>query len=165
MRLDVVLVSTVLLTVAFLFLVPPMLINARTGRDAAVLATMDYRTAAYARLLGQFGAAYLAVILVAMIVLWTGYITKLRWAWFVVFVIVWGVVFPTLVQPSLVYFRDFSLIDWISWQNLTSWEYGPIAWVSIFILMLIALLLPIRSFFWRTGRSRSTASDSSATGA
>lgn len=68
-------------------------------------------------------------------------------------VIVWGVVFPTFVRPSLVSLRDFDLIAWISWRNLTSWEYGPIAYVSIFMLMLIALVLPVRSFWGKQGDS------------
>ena len=45
----------------------------------------------------------LAILLIGLIVTWTGFISKVRWAWFVMFVIVWGWALPNLVYPDVVY--------------------------------------------------------------
>lgn len=158
-RRDAFFVSSVLFTIAFLLLVPPTWQNAQAGhpfwhfgrdaqRDKVVLVSMGSELANYAVLLGQFGVANLALIVVVLIVIWKGYVKKLRWTWFVMFVIVWAWYFPLLVLPSLEYLRGFNLIKWLSsWVDLSSWSYNAPVWVSIFLLMLVALILPVGSFF------------------
>ena len=91
----------------------------------------------YAVLLGQSGVADLALILVALIVIWKGYVKKLRWTWFVMLIIVCGWAFPALVLANRVHFGGF---------NLSSWAHLPV-WSLIFLVMLVALVLPVRSFF------------------
>ena len=158
MRHDKVFASCVLFTIAFLLLVPRAWNNAQAGHDKAALASMGSGLASYAVLLGQFGITDLAVIAVAIIVIWNGYARKLQWTWFVMFVIVWGWAFPFLVLPSFSYARGFDVYMWVlSWKNLSSWSYeGPIyyspLYFSIFLLMLVALILPVRSFLRRTPR-------------
>jgi hypothetical protein len=113
---------------------------------------MDSELASYAVLLGECGLADLAVILAVLIVIWKGYVKQLRWTWFVMFIIVWGWYFPPLVLPSLRYLRGFNLITWLSsLAHLSSWSYNPPVWVLIFLLMLVALILPVRSFFRKPG--------------
>jgi hypothetical protein len=92
-----------------------------------------------ALLLGQCGFAGLAVILVALIVIWNGCARKLQWTWFVMLVIVWGWSFPLFIYQALSYARGFDVIRWLS-SSLWAW---------IFVVMLLALILPVRSFFRR----------------
>ncbi len=137
-----------LFTIAFLLLVPPNWENAQAGYDKGALASMAPGLADYAVLLGQCGFASLALILVVLILVWKGYVKRLRWTWFVMFIIVCGWYFPLFVLPSLRYLQGFNLIRWLSsLAHLGSWSYNPPAWVVIFLLMLVALILPIRSFF------------------
>ena len=88
-RHDAIFVSSVLFTIAFLCLIPPMWSNAQVGRDKAALAEMDAGWLLYVRLLGVFGVTSLAVIFVVLIVIWMGYVKRVRWTWFVMFIIVW----------------------------------------------------------------------------
>jgi hypothetical protein len=73
---------------------------------------------------------------------------RFRWAWFVMFVIVWLDAFPILVFPVLRHRWSLSFTEWICSALFQSGI--PRVWamsVIIFILMLIALFLPIKSFF------------------
>ena len=95
-----------------------------------------------------WGVASLAVILIGLIVVWTGYIKRVRWTWAVMFVVVWVWAFPLLVMPLLGHRRSLSLPEWI----YTAIYYPGSARayaesVLLFLLMVIALLLPMRSFF------------------
>jgi hypothetical protein len=138
----------VLFTIAFVLLVPPSWNNAQAGNDKAALASMAPGLADYAILLGQCGVASLGVILVMLIVIWKGYCKKLKWTWFVMFVIVWAWYFPLFVLPSLRYLEGFNLIKWLfSLAHVSSWSYNPPTWISIFLLMSVALILPFKSFF------------------
>ena len=147
-RRDAVFVSGVLFTIAFLLLVPPSWDNAHAGHDQAALARMGPGFADYAVLLGQSGVADLALILVVLVVIWKGYVKKLRWTWFVMLIIVWGWAFPPLVLPIRAYFRGFNLLDLLDLERWMSWARGPI---GSFVLMLAALILPVRSFFRKPG--------------
>jgi hypothetical protein len=160
-RHDAVFASSVLFTIAFLLLVTPSLENAQSGHDKAALASMGSELASYAVLLGQCGVASLAVILVVLIVIWKGYVKKHQWTWFVMLVIVWMWYFPLFVLPSLRYLEGFNLSKWFSsLAHLTSWSYNPPVWILIFLLMLVALTLPVRSFFFK--QSDGTVSKNSA---
>jgi hypothetical protein len=53
------------------------------------------------RALSNFGVASLVIILIGLIVTWLGYIQRIRWTWFVMFVIAWFWAFPLLVLPLL----------------------------------------------------------------
>lgn len=157
-RHDGVFVSSVLFTFAFLLLVPTSWENALAGHNPAALESMGSELASYAVLLGQCGVAGLAVILLTLIIIWKGYIKKLQWTWFVMFIIVWGWYFPLFVLPSLKYLEGFNVIQWFSSLGYrSSWSFTPPFWVSIFLIMLTALILPAQSFFSKQGDKEAAA--------
>lgn len=90
----------------------------------------------------------LANTFVGLLVTWTGFIRRIRWAWFVMFIIVWVGAFPVLVLPLL---QHKIAITFIEWMYSAIGQSGiPRVWaesVLIFTMMVIALILPIRSFF------------------
>jgi hypothetical protein len=90
-----------------------------------------------ALLLGQCGLAGLATILVALIVIWNGYVRKVRWAWFVMLIIVCGWYFPLFIYQTLSYARGPDVFTWLSSSR----------WAWIFLVMLTALILPAGFFF------------------
>jgi hypothetical protein len=139
----------VLFTITFLWLVPTSWANAQAGiplwhfgraahEDRALLDSMGPGFADSALLLGQCGLAGLAVILVALIVVWKGYVKKLQWTWFVMLIVVWGWYFPLFIYQTLSYARGFDKVRWLSSSS----------WGWIFFAMMVALILPVRSFFW-----------------
>ena len=65
-----------------------------------------------ASFLAPVGFASLAIILIGLIVAWTGYLNKIRWAWLVMFVIVWMWAFPTMILPILQMRKGISLTEW-----------------------------------------------------
>lgn len=146
-----VFISSVLFTITFLLLVPNVWHDAQSGvppwhfgqaalEDRALLDSMRPGSVDAALLLGQCGLAGLAVIVVALIVIWNGYVKKFQWTWFVMLIIVGGWYFPHFMQQTLSYARGFDILRWLS-SSLWAWN---------FYLMIIALILPIRSFFYKT---------------
>jgi hypothetical protein len=101
-RPDSVFVSSILHTIALLFFVRPALWYYGAPSDRAVVAQLDagFQAASYAD--HRFGVACLAVILIGLIVVWTGYAKRSRPAWFVMFVIVWFWVFPVFIRPTVI---------------------------------------------------------------
>ena len=116
------------------------------------------------------GFAYLGIAAIGLIVLWTGYRKKERWAWFVMLVILLFFSFPSSALPVLLeihrfgwsilldLFRAFPGGEWLHcWiLSLRPNYLGGIACVPVlilggllnFLVMLVALLLPIKAFFW-----------------
>jgi hypothetical protein len=132
-RRDVVFVSSLLFTVAFICLVPACLRAARVTDDV---------------LFQSAGFASLANILVGLLVTWMGFVKGIRWTWFVMFIVVLVGAFPILVLPP---FQHTIAITMAEWAKDALHEPGPPrAWtenVLIFALMVIALILPMKSFF------------------
>jgi len=50
-----------------------------------------------ARLTGERGILSLTIILTGLIVIWAGYVKRIRWTWFVMFTIVFGWAFTELM--------------------------------------------------------------------
>jgi hypothetical protein len=153
-RRDTVFISTVLFTIALLGLVPPFFRIAFAGHDEAAFQRLDTGFRLYSRLMGSFSIASLAVVLIGLIVTWAGYIKKVRWTWFVMFVIVWGWAFPVLVFPDVVYpvYRGVIVITSFSGMIRAALHEpglvrGFVQLSVIFVLMVIALVLPMKSFF------------------
>jgi hypothetical protein len=147
-RIDSVFISSVLFTVALVCLIPTFWANVITDHDKIWLAKLDDGYRAAARTTSDLSLACLAVILIGLIVVWTGYIKRVRWTWAVMFIVVWVWAFPLLVLPLLGHKRSLSIPEWI--YTAVSYPGTARAWaemVLIFLLMVIALLLPIRSFF------------------
>jgi len=148
-RSDSVSVSCVLHTIALLSLVRPALWNYYSGSNREVLARLDAGFQAEAQTAHYFGITCLAIILIGLIVIWTGYLNRSRSAWLVMCAItaVWA--FPVLVLPLLQGRMVLTLSEWLF--NAISQAGLPrtaAESVLIFSLMVIALLLPIRSFFY-----------------
>ncbi|MGA9805045.1 MAG: hypothetical protein WBQ46_17495 [Terriglobales bacterium] len=103
--------------------------------------------------LAPVGFASLAIILIGLIVAWTGYLNKIRWAWLVMFVIVWMWAFPTMILPILQMRKGISLTEWFHTAIREPSPYRDLAVIVLmFSLMVIALVLPIKGFFGRTAQ-------------
>lgn len=99
----------------------------------------------------EVGELILALIIIGLIVTWTGYFKKVRWTWFVMFVVVSGLtiplgVFPWLMHPKIFLDLPGTLVD--AWRG-QSFAWAFLEPISIFLLMVIALFLPVKSFFFR----------------
>jgi hypothetical protein len=137
-RLDVLFVSSVLLTIALVALVPAAWENALAGRYTAD------------RIAGQeahdLGIAGLAIISISLIVIWTGYIKGLRSAWFIMSIVVWAWAFPGMGLWKLNYSNPL--------QGLSEAVKGPglaraaIEMAAIEALMMIGLFVPAKAFFF-----------------
>lgn len=145
-RRDSVFISSVLFTVALICLVPWFLRAALTGHDVA-LQTLDPSFRAEAQRTGDLAVASLAIISIGFIVTWAGYINRVRWTWFIMFIIVWVWAFPLLALPLLQHPHSLA---WSEWIYSAIYQPGlPRVWaesVLIFALMVIALFLPLKLF-------------------
>ncbi len=153
---DTAFISAVLFTIALLWPVPYLFESALAGYDRVGLQRLEGGWLLYARAWGDLAIASLGVILIGLIVLWTGYIKKVRWTWFVMFVIVWGWAFPTFAFRDFVYplYNGALKIESLSGFFLVAFgEPGGIRSIVhemiTFALMVIALVLPVKAFFWR----------------
>jgi hypothetical protein len=149
-RPNIFLASSLLLTPAFLWLLPYMINSARyTGTDNMT------RTA---------GLASLTVIIVGLIVIWTWLVRGSRVAGGIMAVIVWVWAFPVmiLISPmSVKHIITHPLSDW-SYLVLEAWHGVHFAQVFLgntvfFLLMLVGLILPVKALL------RSTRSEPSKT--
>ncbi len=90
--------------------------------------------------------------MIGLVVLWTAYQKKERWAWFVMLVILLSFVFPLNVLKLLLDMQTPSFA-WSYWFRGIREGYSPSIWVAVgvldFLVMSVALLLPIKAFFWR----------------
>jgi biopolymer transport protein ExbD len=121
--------------------------------------------------LAPLGFAYLGIVAIGLIVLWTAYRKRERWAWFVMLIALLFFYFPSRVLPVLLQIRRFG---WpILLELLGGFRAGGYCWiVSLrpnylggiqcafvpilsgllsFLVMLVALLLPVKAFFWNPG--------------
>jgi hypothetical protein len=104
-------------------------------------------------LLMPLGFCSLGLEIIGLIVLWTGYRRMQRWAWFVMLVILLFFVFPLNVLKLLLDMQAPSF-DWSAWFQGIRGGYMPSIWMAVgvldFVVMLVALLLPIKAFFFRS---------------
>jgi hypothetical protein len=147
-RADSVFISSVLFTIALLRLIRPALWYAFSGSDKTALAKLDVGFQMEAQTAHYLGVACVAIILIGLIVVWTGYVKRARSAWLVMFVIAWAWAFPIFVRPLFPLTMSLTLPEWIF---NAIYEPGPpriwAGFVLTFSLMAIALVLPIKSFF------------------
>jgi hypothetical protein len=144
-RRDAAFASRVIFTAALLVLIPHSLRLASTwGQQYLPVIPDFYWTGNY---LAPMGFAFLAIYLVGLIVIWSGYVQRERWAWFTMFVIVWVYAFPVFKLPVLRRL-PISLSAWF-WDAVK--DIGPSRFYGrgtlAFLLMVVALLLPVNSFF------------------
>jgi hypothetical protein len=152
-RVNSAVLSSALFTVALLCLIPAFWANVLTSRDQVWLAKLegDYRLAT--ERVSDLSVVCLAVILIALIVVWSGYVKRVRWTWAVMFVVVWVWAFPLLALPPFkALFTGRMALTFPEWILSAIYESGFLRAeaerVLIFLLMVIALLLPVRSFFF-----------------
>jgi len=107
--------------------------------------------------IGQiFGFASLTVIIVALIVIWTGLAAGNRVAWVIMAVIVWFWAFP--ITMGLVVSHPRVFFDWrewvaAAWRNDSSFPRVLLVNTIMFFLMLVGLILPVRALF-RIGKPK-----------
>jgi hypothetical protein len=129
-------------------MVPICWSSAMAGRDRKALETLDVGYRAAAQTMGSLGVASMAVVLIGLIVTWTGYVKSVRSSWFVMFIVVWLWAFPLILLPFLPDIKGIPLAELISRAlREPGTSRTSVHSVLIFTLMLIALILPIRSFF------------------
>jgi MFS family permease len=154
-RRDAVFISSVLFTIALAALVPHSLRFASTWPERFV----QQRERLWVQnFMMSVGFASLAFVLAGLIVVWMGYARKVRWTWFIMFVIVWIYAFPVYMLPFLLDVRAAQSVDWSGWLwdaikgpgLARDWAKGPLD----FLLMVVALFLPTRSFFGKPPPTR-----------
>ena len=149
-RLDSVLVSSILHTIALLFFVRPSLWYYGASGERAAMAGLgaDIQGELYAD--HYFGVACLAIILIGLIVVWTGYARRSRPAWFVMFVIVWFWVFPVFIRPSPLVRGYFTLtFPEFFYEAISGPGYATqvVRTILMFFIMVVGLALPMGRFF------------------
>ncbi|HWO28644.1 MAG TPA: hypothetical protein VNO32_07575 [Candidatus Acidoferrum sp.] len=150
-RSDSVFISSLLHTVALLYLIRPSLWDSPLWTyftPHILLAPMDnvvFRGEAQS-------VASLAIIIVGLIVVWTGYAKGSRPAWFVMFVIVWFWAFPRFILsivPLLIRERSsLTFPELLSNAILGPGLHRDIVELHLaFLVMVIGLALPMRRVF------------------
>ena len=174
-RHDALAASGVLITVALLALTPAMFENACTThqitfRDISVYPEVgvEQDQVAIPNYYAPIGITSLAIIAIGLIVTWAGYIKGVRWTWFVMFVIVWLWAFAVFILPLVYPWRStvsiaqtFAPSKCIRLLESAMHESGMardfVEVLLIFLLMVLALVLPIKTFI--LGRAGGHASN------
>jgi len=157
-RRDALALSSILFTVALLMLVPTAfeLANVTHQRRFRDIATGAEASAvgdqiAIPNFYAPLGFASLTIIAIGLVVTWTGYIKGSRWTYSLMFVIVWLWAFPVLMLPLLrEVIPSWRTLEWtrlikeaITMNGVARGYLEP--FVS-FLLMVLALVLPLRTF-------------------
>ena len=98
------------------------------------------------------GELTLALVFIGLIVTWTGYLNRVRWTWFVMFILVSGLAFPLGILPLVTRGKVMLHLPELladAWKGEVFAARGILEEISIFSLMVIALFLPVKSFFSR----------------
>jgi hypothetical protein len=147
-RADSALLSSVAFTIALLFLIPAFWANLSIAPNRSSSVVIEAGYAAAARSASDLSVASLAIILIGLMVTWTVYVKRARWAWAVMFVVVWAWAFPLLVMPLFQGKLALTLPEWL--YDALSEAGSPRMWaesIFTFTLMVFALVLPMRSLF------------------
>ncbi len=96
-RRDVVFISSVLFTIALVWLIPSAWSNVLGGSGDTQGFDVWERTALQS--FSDVGELTLALVFIGLIVTWTGYLNRVRWTWFVMFILVSGLAFPLGILP------------------------------------------------------------------
>lgn len=163
-RPSAVAVSAILFTLALLMVTPAMLDDARTTYETRLRDIANEPPAAIADQVvipnwyAPSGISSLAIIAIGLIVTWAAYIKGVRWTWFVMLVIVWVWAFPILVLPFFYpWNRTASITQTLGSTINDSLHAGPFSELARtilevtleFLLMVLALVLPVKTFILR----------------
>jgi len=157
-RCNTTLISTLLMSLSLVGLMPGSLRFVLTWVELNVIETQR----SVENLTMWVGAYSLGLDIIGLIVLWTGFKKRERWAWFVMLVILLFYVFPGYVLTELVLFckgkaglSDFLQLIPLTWAG--NWQSMPAIGILLglltFVVMLVALLLPVKAFFWKAQTS------------
>jgi len=148
MRLDTVSVSSVLLTICLSILIQWNMKWAATWQTRVVwvmdrVARLNYES--------SVAFASLALMITGLIVIWTSYQKRMRWAWYVMVIFVCVYFVPVHLLDLLLAIKR---VGWPWWPEAVRQAMegrqpavGALTELAIFALMVIALLLPVRAFF------------------
>jgi hypothetical protein len=151
-RADLAFVSSVLFTISLLNLIPAGRWYFSSPADTVTLARLDAGFRAQLQTWHYLGIASLAIILIGLIVTWTGYVKRSRSAWCVMFVVTWAWAFPLFAWPYLKGPRVLTLPEWIFNAIYEPGSPRTAAQLVVTVsLMVMALLLPLKSFFLARG--------------
>ena len=142
-RRDAVALSSMLFTLALLIPAPAMVCNAWTVRRTFIVVAVRMSVENY---YPPIGFASLAIILIGLIVTWTGYVRGVRWTWFVMFLIAWGWAFPVLVLAELHWRNMMPIAQWPIPRTGRGPQLGFMGSLLTFLLMVLALVLPVKTF-------------------
>jgi hypothetical protein len=134
-RPNIFLVSSLLLTPAFLWLLPSIIKSCVSYGPETMTQTA--------------GLASLTVIIVALIVIWTWLVAGNQVAWVIIAVIVWVWAFPIMMLPLVTHIVALSLSD-LSDSVASAWHGDHLSRIALvntvlFLLMLVGLILPVRA--------------------
>ena len=167
-RHDAVAVSSIVFTVAFLMLTPALIGTARVTHQSRFRDISNYPEAGIAwdqvvipNHSAPVGITSLAIITIGLVVTWAGYVKAVRWTWFVMFVIVWVWALPVLVLPNFYPWGGVALTSPSAFASMirVSLHAGPFSFIArailravmAFLLMVLALVLPARTFILGRG--------------
>lgn len=112
-------------------------------------------------LAAPIGFCSLGFAIIGLIILWTGYRKRERWAWFALFILLLFHTFPLTVMPLFLYARDPGFA-WAQFFNGMREGFMPAVWLAegvvTFLVMLVALLMPVKTFSLRHANQRSCKS-------
>jgi cytochrome bd-type quinol oxidase subunit 2 len=177
-RCNTTLISALILSLCLVTIIPGALKNASTWKELY----FNWPGGKIQNFWMQFGFIYLGIVMIGLIVLWTRYRKRERWAWFVMLIILLCFDFPSSVLPVLLQIRAQNyrwslLLDLLEpfrepgwWHCLTiksaccDYVVG-IECVAVVMLigllrslvMSVALFLPVKAFFWRSANSKAAS--------
>jgi hypothetical protein len=123
-------ISALVLSLCLLTIIPEALGNASTWNELSIRLPFGGMW----NFLAPLGFAYLGIVAIGLIVLWTGYRKKERWAWFVMLVALLFFYFPTYVLPVLLQIRRFGwiyLLDLLGGFRAGGWGWWHCWMVSL----------------------------------
>ena len=148
-RWSTTLVSALLLSLCLFGYIPGSLRLALNWQDLRFSCVVVQN---FSMSMGLYGIGF---VMIGLITLWTGYRKRERSAWFVMLIILLFFSFSGGVLPWITRFHTRA--EWALWVGGIRWcawlSTGTALGIIIFVIMLIALLLPIKAFFWTKIRS------------
>ena len=143
-----ILISALLMSLCLMFFIPASLQAASTWKTLYFDVAHGLREQ---NLLMPLGFCALGFEVIGLIVLWTGYRKMERWAWLLMFCILLFFVFPSNVLKLLLEMQT-PAFQWSYWFNGIRDGYRPGIMTAMgvldFLVMTVALFLPIKAFFW-----------------
>jgi hypothetical protein len=166
-------ISALLLSLCLVTIIPGAIVNAATWKER-YLNWSDVKIQNY---FAPFGLVYIGIAMIGLIVLWTGYRKRERWSWFIMLIILLCFDFPSSELPVLLLIRDqnyqwplllalmtpFREQGW--WHCLAikpafylvgveCLDVGISIGLVRSLVMSVALLVPVKAFFWRSPSPR-----------